>query len=92
MEKKECKVLGFGKCVIKDTGEAMLRILIGVQSNNENYTGLMVAPPVFLSYNENLERDLSMAIRNENIQTYYTTTDNIISGKTKVSSIFVENN
>ena len=84
MEKKECKILGFGKCTLKETGEAKLRILIGVRSNNENYTGLMVAPPVFLDYNENLEKDLGKAVQDENIQTYYTTTDNIISGKTKV--------
>ena len=32
--KKECYIIGFGSYSEKETGEMMLRILIGIKSNN----------------------------------------------------------
>lgn len=87
---KECKILGYGTFSEKETGEMMLRILIGVNSTSEKYVGLMVAPPVFLKYNEELEKDLKDYIEGNYEKAYYKTTDNIITGKTKVVSIIVE--
>lgn len=91
--KKECIILGFGKYPDKETGEMMLRILIGIDSKNDNYYGIMVAPAVFLKYEEDLENDLRLAIDNkDDTKSYYTTTDNIITGKTKVNALYVEYN
>ncbi|HIT12250.1 MAG TPA: hypothetical protein IAB58_05610 [Candidatus Pelethosoma merdigallinarum] len=90
--KKECKVFGYGKYPDKETGEMMLRVLIGIKSENEKYYGMMIAPAIFLKYDEQLEESLKYAIDNKNLtRTYYTTTDNIITGKTKVDAIYVEN-
>lgn len=88
--KKECFIIGFGSYAEKETGEMMLRILLGIKSNSENYIGMMVAPPVYLKYSEDLEENLKEAINDSNIKTYYTTTDNIITGKTKVDNIIFE--
>ena len=89
-EKKECKILGYGNCTLTETGEMKLRVVIGVKSNSEKYTGLMVAPAIYLDYNENLEENLYNAINDENIKCYYETSDNIITGKTKVTNIIFE--
>ena len=90
--KKECKVLGYGKYPDKETGEMMLRVLIGIKSDNEKYYGTMIAPAIFLKYDEQLEESLKYAIDNRDlVKAYYTTTDNIITGKTKVDAIYVEN-
>ena len=90
--KKECRVFGYGKYPDKETGEMMLRVLIGIKSENEKYYGMMIAPAIFLKYDEQLEESLKYAIDNKNLtRTYYTTTDNIITGKTKVDAIYVEN-
>lgn len=88
--KKECIILGYGTYAEKETGEMMLRILIGIKSNSENYKGIMVAPPVYLKYDDILIDKLSEAIEDKSIKTYYTTTDNIITGKTKVNDIIFE--
>ncbi len=88
---KECKILGFGKFTSKDDNEEMLRILIGIKSDKENYKGMMIAPPVYLKYDQLLERQLNSAITNDSIKAKYETTDDIISGKTKVSKIIIEN-
>lgn len=88
--KKECIIIGYGKYSEKDTGEIMLRILIGINSQSESYYGIQVAPPVYLPFNEVLEDNLKNAIDDREIKTYYTTTDNIISGKTKVNNIIFE--
>ena len=44
---KECEILGYGTFADKETGEALLRILIGIKSKSDKYVGTMVAPPVF---------------------------------------------
>ena len=87
--KKECKILGFQECTVKDTGELMLRICISIKSNRENYYG-DESTFIFLPLSEELKNKLKMAIDDEDTQAYYTTTDNIISGKTKVNNIIVE--
>lgn len=88
---KECIVLGFGDFENKETGEKMLRILLGIRSTNEKYKGIMVAPPVFLNYDEKLKNNLELYIEDngENLEAFYTTTDNILTGKTKVSNIII---
>lgn len=87
--KKECKILGFQECTVKDTGELMLRICISIKSSRENYYG-DESTFIFLPLSEALKNKLKMAIDDEDTQAYYTTTDNIISGKTKVNNIIVE--
>ena len=66
----------------------MLRIIIGVNSTSENYTGTMVVP-VHLDYSKSLEDDLKNAI-DTGIIVKYTTTDNIVSGKTRVNKLIFE--
>lgn len=88
--KRECKILGYGSCNLKDTGEVKLRIIIGVKSNSEKYNGIMIPPAIFLDYNENLEENLYNAINDESIKCYYETSDNIITGKTKVTNLIFE--
>lgn len=87
---KECKIIGYGKFKDKDTQEEMLRIVIGIDSTNENYKGTMITT-AFLPYDKDLEDDLDYAIKN-NKKASYETTDNIITGKTKVSKITVNRN
>lgn len=84
---KKCKIIGFGKVITKEDNKEILRIIMGIDSISENYYGTMVTT-VFLDYDNKLEKDLIFAIDNE-IECEYTTTDNIISGKTKVSKIVV---
>ena len=85
---KKCKIIGFGKVVTKEENKEMLRIIIGINSISENYYGTMVTA-VFLDYDKNLEKDLEFAIDND-IECEYTTTDNIMTGKTKVNKIIVK--
>lgn len=87
---KECTIIGYGKYTEKEEKKEMLRVIIGIDSISEKYKGIMVAP-VHLEYNEKLERNLDMAIKTGEIVNY-TTTDNIISGKTKVSSLIFKEN
>lgn len=83
---KKCKILGFGEFTDKETGELMLRILISVTSNREKYYGRMVPPAIFFNYDEELKENLINSIKNEN-ECEYTTTDDIVTGKTKVNHI-----
>lgn len=87
---KQCEIIGFGKFNDKETNEETFRILVGIDSTNEKYTGLM-ATTIFLPYNKDLEEDLKYAVKNK-IKASYETTDNIISGKTKVTKITVNHN
>lgn len=87
--KKECKILGFQECTVKDTGELMLRICMSIKSNRDNYYG-DESTFIFLPLSEKLKSDLKLAIDDDSVSAYYTTTDNIISGKTKVNDIIVE--
>lgn len=84
---KECKILGYGKFNEKETNNEMLRIVLGIDSNNENYKGTMVTT-AFLDYSKDLEDELNYAIDNNKMASYETT-DNIITGKTKISKITV---
>ena len=85
---KQCTIIGFGKYKNKETHEEMLRIIIGVESISENYTGTMVVA-VHMEYNKKLEEDLKNAIETGEI-VEYTTTDNIVSGKTKVNKLIFQ--
>lgn len=84
---KKCKIVGFGKVTTKEEQKEMLRIIIGVDSISDNYYGTMVTT-VFLDYDKNMEKELEFAIDND-IECEYTTTDNIMTGKTKVNKIIV---
>lgn len=85
---KKCKIIGFGKVVTKEENKEMLRIIIGINSISDNYYGTMVTT-VFLDYDKNLVKDLEFAIDND-VECDYTTTDNIMTGKTKVNKIIVK--
>ena len=82
---KKCKIIGYGKFEDKDSKKEMLRIVIGIPSNSENYTGTMVTI-AFLEYSDKLCNNLDKAI-NENLEMYYQTSDNIITGKTKITEL-----
>ena len=84
---KECKIIGYGKFKEKETKEDMFRIVIGIDSTNENYKGTMITT-AFLPYNQDLEDELDYAVQN-NKKANYETTDNIITGKTKINKITV---
>lgn len=83
--KKECKILGYHEVTIKESGEVMYRICISVESTKDKYVG-NESIYVFLPIDDELKETLDYAIEN-NSTAYYTTTDNIITGKTKVSNI-----
>ena len=85
---KECKIIGYGKFKEKETQEDMFRIVIGIDSTSENYKGTMITT-AFLPYDQDLEDELDYAIKN-NKKANYETTDNIITGKTKISKITVK--
>ena len=86
---KKCEILGFGQYEDKETHDQKLRILLGVDSTNEKYTGLQIAT-AFLDYDSQLERNLKGYFEDkEELQAYYETTDNIVTGKTKVSKIHI---
>lgn len=86
--KKECKVLGYHEVTIKETGELMYRICISVKGTKDKYVG-NEAVYVFLPIDEELKETLDYAIKYDCVA-YYTTTDNIITGKTKVSNIILD--
>ena len=85
---KECTIIGYGKYKKKETQEEMLRIIIGVDSISENYVGIMVVA-VHMDYNKDLEEDLNNAIKTGEM-VKYTTTDNIVSGTTKVNKFIFQ--
>lgn len=85
---KQCTIIGYGKYTEKEENKEMLRIIIGIDSISDKYKGTMVVP-VHLEYNEELERNLNIAIKSGEM-VEYTTTDNIVSGKTKVNSLIFQ--
>lgn len=85
---KQCTIIGFGKYEDKESKDEMLRIIIGVSSTSEKYTGTMVVP-VHLVYEKNLEENLKNAIETGEI-VEYTTTDNIVTGKTRVNKLIFQ--
>ena len=85
---KQCTIIGYGKYKKKETQEEMLRIIIGVDSISENYVGTMVVA-VHMDYNKDLEEDLKKAIETGEM-VEYTTTDNIVSGTTKVNKLIFQ--
>lgn len=82
---KKCKIIGYGKFEEKETKEEMLRIVIGIPSISEKYIGIMTTT-VFLEYSNQLEDELKEAI-DKNLEVYYQTSDNIITGKTKITKL-----
>ena len=82
---KKCKIIGYGKFEDKETKEEMLRIVIGIPSNNDKYIGTMTTT-VFLEYSEQLEHELNEALNLDSV-VYYQTSDNIITGKTKITKL-----
>lgn len=91
MERKKINsIIGYGKYSEKETGEMMLRILIVVPRNHENYYG-DIAVPVYLNWSQVLENSLKTAIDDPNsVDCYYTTNEDIVTGKTKVDNIYIE--
>lgn len=86
---KECKILGYQKCTIKDSQEEMLRICLAILSTRENYVG-MESTYIFLPYSDELKTNIDNYFRNDDLTAYYETTDNIVTGKTKVSKIIIK--
>ena len=84
---KNCQILGYGKYTEKETNNEMIRIVVGIDSTSENYTGTMVTT-AFLEYSKDLEDELNYAIKTGAAASYQTT-DNIITGKTKINKIIV---
>ena len=82
---KKCKIIGYGKVTTKETKEEMLRIVIGIPSISDKYIGTMTTV-VFLEYSKQLEEELQEAIE-KNLEVYYQTSDNIISGTTKITKL-----
>lgn len=87
--KKECKIIGYGGYADKETGELRFRICMCVDGTNEKYNG-QVAVFVFLPQTDELESKLKRALSNPNTKHYYTTEENIATGKTKVKEIYVD--
>lgn len=83
--KNKCKVLGFKQYTDKNSGEEMVRIIITVENDDEEYTGL-VPVCVFLKQENNILYNLKNAY-NEKKDVYYKTRENIATGKTKVVSM-----
>ncbi len=89
LTERECKIIGYGTYTDKNTQDKMLRIIIAVRSNKENYKGLMIPRPLFLKHTQELENNLNLAIEDKNIKTYYETTEDIISGKTEITRLII---
>lgn len=86
---KECKILGYQKCTIKESKEEMLRICLAILSTRENYVG-NESTYIFLPYSDELKSNIDNYFRNDDLTAYYETTDNIVTGKTKVSKIIIK--
>ena len=82
---KKCKIIGYAACENKETKEELFRIVIGIPSISEKYKGTMTTT-AFLEKTNELEKTLDKAITN-NIDVYYETSENIITGKTKITKI-----
>ena len=89
MKEKECKILGYQKCTIKDSQEEMLRICLAILSTRENYVG-NESTYIFLPFSNELKTKIDNYFRNDDLTAYYETTDNIVTGKTKVSKIIIK--
>lgn len=85
---KSCKILGYMPCTNKETHEELLRICISIKNDDERYFGEK-ATYILLNYNSELETKLKGYINKEYYNAYYKTTDDIISGKTKVTEIVI---
>ena len=70
---KECYIIGYKPCQNKETKENLLRIIIEIKSQDEKLIG-----------NNAIICFLNEAIEN-NTKVYYETTDNIETGKTKIT-------
>ena len=88
MNEKKCKILGYMPWNNKETHEELLRICISIKSDDDRYFGDK-ATYILLSYNSELENRIKGYINKEYNNAYYKTTDDIISGKTKVTEIVI---
>lgn len=91
MKEKKCKIIGYSTFMKKDdngkeTGEQFLRIILGIKSDFDSYYGTIIAPALFLEYDEELEEELQNAIDEEKIISYETE-ENILTGKVKIKSL-----
>lgn len=87
---KTCTVIGYNDYIQKETNEKFLRILVGIDPKSDKFKGLSVIL-VYLPYTEELKQDLDLSIDN-GLMCEYTTTDNILTGKTKISTLKVIEN
>ena len=77
----KCRIFGFNKFKNKSE-EEILRIVIGIESQNQKYYGL-IPTTVFLKSNNNLIEILKYSIDTKEA-IYYTCSNNIVTGKTKI--------
>ena len=80
----ECRIIGYKPCKNKETQENLLRIIIEVNSPDEKQIGNDCVV-CFLEDTEQLRNVLNDS-REKGLQLYYETTDNIITGKTKIKN------
>lgn len=85
-ENKKCKIIGYGKYTDKENGQLMLRILVCIDSNKDNYYGKMIPPALFFECNDDLDNHLKKAIDNEDY-VYYESTDDIITNSSKICKL-----
>lgn len=89
MNGKKCRILGYQRCTVKETKEDMYRICMCVDSERENYIG-EEALYIFLPIDTILEKNLNNYLNGSLKNAYYKSTDNIITGKTKVSELIFD--
>lgn len=77
----KCRIFGFNEFTNKND-EKILRIVIGIESQNERYKGL-IPTTVFLKSNDNLIETLKYSIDTKE-EIYYECSNNIVTGKTKI--------
>ena len=89
MKNNKCDIIGYSQVKIKDTGEEMFRICIAIDSTKENYIG-KESLYIFLSNDDDLKYNLDNYLNGLLHKCYYETTNNILSGKTKVTKLVFE--
>lgn len=83
--KNKCNILGFKKYQDKNSLVEMVRIIITVENDDDEYTGL-VPVQVYLKNENNILFNLKNAYDNKS-NVYYITRENIATGKTKVVAL-----
>ena len=92
-ENKECKIFGYGTYTDKESKEPKMRVVIGVYRNDDKFIGYQVTA-AFLDYDEELATEIVkyLSDKDSDKKAYYETTDNIFTGKTKISKIIIKEN